>query len=191
MIFVNSSTPMNAQSSSSCSLEFLLVKCLSFSSKSPFFVQTVFYLQSTKFDLILEEFRNLSRLENDVVQLQELWPIDWRLTCDRSAPTRFSRILSRDRSAYIPRSIGASSGWLRVVEPIDRLMTRDRSAMLLPFGLFNATLADRSANEPRSIGDGSVYMISSSFAPKCSVLFTFSPRFPYLCLYHLYTHKTR
>ena len=83
----------------------------------------------------MEEFRNLSRLENDVVQLKQVWPIDRCLTRDRSAPTRFSGILSRDRSAYIPRSIGASSGWLRVVEPIDRLMSRDRSAMLLPFSL--------------------------------------------------------
>ena len=163
----------------------------------------------------MEEFRNLSRLENDVVQLKQVWPIDRCLTRDRSAPTRFSGILFRDRSAYIPRSIGASSGWLRVVEPIDRLMTRDRSAMLLPFslrffklwpidrqmscdrsampllfGLVIATLADRSANEPRSIGDDSVYVVSFSFAPKCSVLCIFSPRFPYLCLNHLYTHKT-
>ena len=29
-----------------------------------------------------------------------------------------------------------------------------------------------------------------SFAPKCSVLCTFSSRFLYLCLNHLYTHKT-
>ena len=46
---------------------------------------------------------------------------------------------------FIPRSIGVSSGWLRVVEPIDRLMTRDRSAMLLPFWA-------RHCNNCRSIG---------------------------------------
>ena len=45
----------------------------------------------------------------------------------------FSGIVAPDRSASIPRSIGVASGWLRVVEPIDRLMSRDRSAFLLPF----------------------------------------------------------
>ena len=45
MIFANPSAPMNAQSSSSCSLEFSpCQKSFFSSSKSPLFVQTVFYL---------------------------------------------------------------------------------------------------------------------------------------------------
>ena len=64
----------------------------------------------------------------------------------------FSGIVSRDRSACIPRSIGASSSWLCVVEPIDRLMIRDRSAMLLPFSLrfFKIRPIDRLMRRDRS-----------------------------------------
>ena len=99
MIFANPSAPMNAQSPSSCSLEFLHVKIFFFVQVPPFFAQTVFYLQSTRFDLILEEFRNLLRLENDVVLLGELWPIDRLLRHDRSALMRAQESLAPDRSA--------------------------------------------------------------------------------------------
>ena len=109
MIFANPSAPMNAQSPSSCSLEFLHVKIFFFVQVPPFFAQTVFYLQSTRIDLILEECRNLLRLENDVVLLGELWPID--------------RLLSQiDR-----RLCGLRNRWLS----IDRLACHDRSALLL------------------------------------------------------------
>ena len=191
MIFVNSSAPMNAQSSSSCSLEFLRVKSLSFSSKSPFSrPNCVLFIEHEvwpNFGGISEPFTLGKRRRSASGGLADRSALNWRSigayaalrncgsrsiglnsTIDRRCFWLTSRSWA-DRSANEPQSIGIPSAFLALVI---------------------ATSADRSAAIPRSIDDGSVYVVSFSFAPKCSVLCTFSPRFPYLCLNHLYTHKT-
>ena len=110
------------------------------------------------------------------------------------------------------RSIGVATASSFIRCPIDRLAFRDRSALVLCvlricadrsarvwrsigklsafYLLFFETPADRSADNPQSIGYSSGFFFLFSFAPKCSVLCTFSSRFLYLCLNNLYTHKT-
>ena len=121
--------------SDECSIFFFFLCSLEFSpcQKSFSFVQTMFYLQSIRFDLILEEIRNLKRLKNDIVLRDELWPIDRLITHDRSALIR-SRILLGSRSMGSHATIDLRSFCVtRIVGPIDRLVFRDRSASSLPF----------------------------------------------------------
>ena len=147
----------------------------------PFFVQTVFYLQSTCFDLILVEIRSLKSLENDDVLHQEVLPIDRLIPAIDRLRICLGLTQTLDRWARMLRSIGALAVELRVTWPIDRLVFCDRSAIVL---LTLEIPADRSANCARLIGDGSVLYLRFFFAPNCFVLCAFSSRFPYLCLNH-------
>ena len=135
MIFANSSAPMNAQSSSSCSLEFLRVKCLFFfvqvSSLHPNSVIFIEHEVWPNFGGISEPFALGKRRRSASGCLADRSALNLRSI----GAYAFSGIVAPDRSACIPRSIGDASGWLRVVEPIDRLMSRDRSAIPLPFWL--------------------------------------------------------
>ena len=158
MIFANSSAPMNAQSSSSCSLEFLLVKCLSFSSKSPLFVQnSVLFIEHEvwpNFGGISEPFSLGKRRRSASAGLADHSALNSRsigayaflrnsvsrsIGLHSTIDRRFLWLASRswaDRSANEPRSIGDASAF---------------------FVAFLQTLADRSANELRSIGDASAF----------------------------------
>ena len=139
------------------------------------------------------EIRSLKNLENNDVLHQEVLPIDQLIPVIDRLRICLGHTQMPDRSARMPRSIGSLAVELRVTWPIDRLVFRDRSAIVL---LSLEIPADRSANCARSIGDGSVLYLRFSFAPNCFVLSAFSSQFSYLRLNHcaltklIKTHKT-
>ena len=135
------------------------------------------------------EIRSHKSLENDDVLHQEDLPIDLVVPAidqlHLSSFICFGRSIgcyaAIDRRCYGKSSQGSA----------DRsVVCGDRSALTLPFSVVLGISTDRSAACARSIGDGSALLLQFSFAKDCSVLCAISSRFSYMCLNHLYTHKT-